>query len=389
MCNKAGVKTCSRCHGIRYCSTDCQQDDWAVHKLVCKQFTKFGDDQRRSPTQVRAIFFPDTAKRPRFTWLGGPPSGAEINSPASSAASGGGARLLGMNLDSVLDNNPVLHRPLESEIFIMSGRQPPGLRHMLPAQNRPNKSVGAIDPEMESFWTGSLFACGDHDLTPADFRHIVDYLRMECYREAILVLAPSSDETVQGVRLNCAGDTKICLRPHSEVFHVGISMLDDPNTLSSTIGQRIGIPLVAKGVPKAGGLPWHDRRFGPRVTDASDWNWHGCLFTRFEMRPRVEFTPRSFVVARVDRKPLYRMHAHAIVMYCYERMLGRQIVYEDPLGDPELEEIAEGARSAVNDDGIWGVSEDDFRQWYSTWAERPYARALMEREPGVGSPYDV
>ena len=33
--SKEHLRECSRCHGIRYCSKDCQAADWSVHKPAC------------------------------------------------------------------------------------------------------------------------------------------------------------------------------------------------------------------------------------------------------------------------------------------------------------------------------------------------------------------
>lgn len=39
-CNKCGktedLSRCSRCKQVRYCSRNCQLNDWACHKLSCK-----------------------------------------------------------------------------------------------------------------------------------------------------------------------------------------------------------------------------------------------------------------------------------------------------------------------------------------------------------------
>lgn len=35
ICGKIGSKQCSRCHIQRYCSIDCQKNDWVKHKNIC------------------------------------------------------------------------------------------------------------------------------------------------------------------------------------------------------------------------------------------------------------------------------------------------------------------------------------------------------------------
>ena len=34
------MKVCSRCNIIRYCSRECQSQDWSNHKLICIKSTK-------------------------------------------------------------------------------------------------------------------------------------------------------------------------------------------------------------------------------------------------------------------------------------------------------------------------------------------------------------
>jgi hypothetical protein len=34
-CDQLGMKLCSRCHDVRYCSRACQKRHWKLHKTVC------------------------------------------------------------------------------------------------------------------------------------------------------------------------------------------------------------------------------------------------------------------------------------------------------------------------------------------------------------------
>lgn len=35
-CRKDGKLLCGRCRKVRYCSPECQKDDWKRHKIYCK-----------------------------------------------------------------------------------------------------------------------------------------------------------------------------------------------------------------------------------------------------------------------------------------------------------------------------------------------------------------
>ncbi|KAF2660386.1 hypothetical protein K491DRAFT_711878 [Lophiostoma macrostomum CBS 122681] len=70
MCNEPGIKRCTGCRNAQYCSTECQQRDWTLHKLLCEQFADFLEG-RPSEAHYRAIVFPVDASdaKPRFMWL--------------------------------------------------------------------------------------------------------------------------------------------------------------------------------------------------------------------------------------------------------------------------------------------------------------------------------
>lgn len=65
-CNKPGLYICSLCRNARYCSRECQEKDFGLHKLLCKSFAELGP--RPGPKCFRGIFFPADDIRPRFVW---------------------------------------------------------------------------------------------------------------------------------------------------------------------------------------------------------------------------------------------------------------------------------------------------------------------------------
>lgn len=66
-CSEKGTLTCTGCNDIRYCSPECQQADWATHKISCGALLR--DLGPRPSADVRRIvaFLPDENK-PRFVW---------------------------------------------------------------------------------------------------------------------------------------------------------------------------------------------------------------------------------------------------------------------------------------------------------------------------------
>lgn len=66
-CKGGTAKRCVRCLSISYCSKECQEKDFAVHKLLCKAFAQ--QPSRPSPLHRRAIFFPADQEKPQMIWM--------------------------------------------------------------------------------------------------------------------------------------------------------------------------------------------------------------------------------------------------------------------------------------------------------------------------------
>lgn len=58
---------CGQCRSTWYCCRECQRADWTFHKHLCREFKDF--QTRPEPNSVRAIFFPEDDKAPKFVWL--------------------------------------------------------------------------------------------------------------------------------------------------------------------------------------------------------------------------------------------------------------------------------------------------------------------------------
>lgn len=66
-CPEVATKSCGTCKNISYCSLECQQADWPVHKSVCKIFQAF-TTPRPSANMRRVIVFLPENKKPQFMW---------------------------------------------------------------------------------------------------------------------------------------------------------------------------------------------------------------------------------------------------------------------------------------------------------------------------------
>jgi hypothetical protein len=66
-CTDVATKVCGGCKDISYCSPECQQADWNVHKLLCKGFKDFAQPAPSANMRRIVVFLPDE-KKPRFMW---------------------------------------------------------------------------------------------------------------------------------------------------------------------------------------------------------------------------------------------------------------------------------------------------------------------------------
>ncbi|KAF2649904.1 hypothetical protein K491DRAFT_721233 [Lophiostoma macrostomum CBS 122681] len=269
----------------------CQEDDWSIHKLVCKQFIKLGNPP--GPRYQRVIFFSDTEKRPRFAWVplpGFTPAAvhAEVErvrrpfprctvetiavpDPAMMGADG----LWGMDSIETIREDSIFHCPEHPKINI--SRHP--LRYS-PFLARPNRSITVVNPELGPVWTGPIIttAFNDRNLIPADFRRVVDLLRMNFVcKKTYLKLLDEDDKGLMGVRLSCEGDQRVCRRPYMEEFRIPTESTKIM-PLPSGVGERVGIPLFVVQCPRVMGMPWLDRRFssGEKILESS-YNLSGLL----------------------------------------------------------------------------------------------------------------
>lgn len=67
ICMKKHTSRCRDC-GARYCSENCQKQDWKRHKMVCKAFNNWDYSTRPSDDHFLGLVFPTDRKKPELLW---------------------------------------------------------------------------------------------------------------------------------------------------------------------------------------------------------------------------------------------------------------------------------------------------------------------------------
>ncbi|ESZ93904.1 hypothetical protein SBOR_5725 [Sclerotinia borealis F-4128] len=72
ICDKPKTNFCQRCMSAKYCSKECQADDFPIHKLLCAEYERMSKSTRPTPNAKIAFFFgaPMTGEtpKPKLIW---------------------------------------------------------------------------------------------------------------------------------------------------------------------------------------------------------------------------------------------------------------------------------------------------------------------------------
>ncbi|KAK7996506.1 spindle pole body interacting protein [Apiospora arundinis] len=251
ICGAFSAKPCSHCCSTAYCSPECEQTDWPIHKTPCSYFQNFRAC-RPSGSHYLGIWFPMTGDRqrpPELCWLQAEEVEKGIFEPAQTQVDLM-LRVPGRPAGCSPDNSAV--HVVRSNILRGRPRLPDSLHIMYLDQDKnddgllkvnetlPQNLASAKKKEEEEGgiqWKGPLLvylkagtdfdAPNMADVTLTDYRDAIDYLSY--YRPALsgslidlvggLTAHPDASsygddeyimtrltQKVQGVRINCVGD---------------------------------------------------------------------------------------------------------------------------------------------------------------------------------------
>jgi hypothetical protein len=137
--------------------------------------------------------------------------------------------------------NPVLERSHEDiELCARLALDEPGKRKL---SGEVTASVGSIDWELMKIYRGPLLFYGDKiHLDMMSFRHIIDEMRDE-YHYNYMNAEAEIPGSIDGVRVNCAGDCDITGRPEYEVMKHTNEVFTIGSKFSIPVADKIGLPL--------------------------------------------------------------------------------------------------------------------------------------------------
>ena len=301
--------------------------------------------------------------------------------------------------------NPVSEEPLANTVYVgyRDDFRVPG--------SKPSKSVTSVIATKPAL----VFDCrspvithgmvGPHvpqtayrDLDMTDFRTITDYFisiapsktasrdpDMLDFRSIVDCFPPTdpqqtTGETVLGVRINCVGDHEMLKKRKFEPVQVSFTDAIFSEHHTSSIADRIGLPLFTRRLSPDPGWASTKRynRFDnvdatflhvccdPKSKDPLGWGWAPA-----EWQSRVGST----IVVRQDKKPLSPLHVEALCHYCQFEL---QPLFGDSIGENY-------PKPPMSQDAVLThITRAAFTQFWYRWLSE-----WGRRRDEVPFPYDV
>lgn len=375
-------RRCAVCKS-NYCSQACQKEDWPSHKLFCKSFPDFAN--RPNPDARRAIFFPVEDQPPRFVWLKTEWKIDEDDGIRWHSAHY--KEFIGPGLWNTVwvQNNGMRGRTRTDALNAL-------VREAAIPEGCPlNKAViqAAGKRFIHFAWRGPILVTkkeglgmtGDPEHLDVDMADVGDTLDVLCSYSNINInfAKPMKTWKLQGVRVNCPGEVELYGRPEFEQAVIPDEWREgwasttpgfkgrNPVTAISPISQKIGLPVRI--------FPCHDKDHAPieynhssshaarlmlriNTNDLTSWGWAARPF---------QDAIGSFMIIRVDGKPLLREHGEALVMFCSE--------YLQPL----IEHSMELGTAADRQIALDRMTKDNFLRF---WEEYDLIQRNLARSTG-------
>ncbi|GAB7335189.1 hypothetical protein MBLNU13_g07614t1 [Cladosporium sp. NU13] len=261
-CMEKATKVCGGCKDISYCSPECQQADWHVHKLLCKPFKDFAQPAPSANMRRIVVFLPDE-KKPRFMW-------APVKRHYSGYSLDGRPLAPWENIDkaSVTDTEHPM-KPADTDINAWTG-QPLGYTIQVQFDDdfqahysERNQAVVSATMGMDALgWRGPIIAyCGTlrggdhdaqdivelHDMDTRAYSHLVAYLvnHWNGTPEQKLRRGPK----VKCVKVACKGEIEKGLPSHQVVSVPRSHPIFNGGGAPSEVSKLVSMPLLTSKYP--------------------------------------------------------------------------------------------------------------------------------------------
>lgn len=373
-CGEPGARQCSGCKGIRYCSIECQQADWPLHKVLCKSFKDFSIDSRPSPNMRRVVAFLPTESKPKFMWLPvkiEPGDDGDIETvDTSSFPPFTTLRIMPIKTNSLLGT--------DLDYLLQLGYD----ESFLDSYPWATAAVASATNKRASFrWAGPMFAiCGKGKGFNGISMASVEDMDLRAYADVLAYFIDYDNDTpehkarkgpkVSGIKVTCNGERRLY---DTDVFSKVLVPRSHPMFESQTsvapISKLIDLPLHTVKCPtnptfnQVGDAdnqmvtfmnlccdPNDDGGPSSRTPGSLGWGWAPKAWQR---------DVGNVLVVRADRKPLDEETVEAFADFCMDKL--------QPLFEHSLEvagpEVAPEQRGRARQRVLAEITPTKWKEW--------------------------
>lgn len=388
MCNEVGLRACSGCKSVSYCSIECQQTDWPVHKLLCKFQA---DLQPPTERHRRGILFPADLTAPQFVWVSCDQRQAEEGEPAWEHSdvkpflgSGNPSPLRYLVQRNVLRSRDIGHtiEIVGRDAFLIDG-------------SILNQSIVRVTNGVAPHtWKGPILALRkkglaadplhyDH-ITMSDLREVVDYF-LTYGDEAVGRTDQTKRTKVKGVRISCEADqTVFRAKKYISVQVPREHPVFTQPTPSCGISKLVELPVLVRKYPadkawakdesiSGTGYSNQAATFLHLNTDPNSRLLMGWGWAPMQWQNNVG----SVLVVRADGKDLSPHHCEVLCSFCQFKM--------QPLFEDSIEADMDSEQPMSKDAVLQQMTKEKFERYFTQ-----YRASLLAVDPSwsaTKSPY--
>ena len=366
VCDEETSSKCIGCYSSPYCTTECFETDYLLHKLLCLQY-QGARAQGSSDAVTRAILFPDTCDKPRFDWV------------STEWITKG---YLKNTADGPLGEGEI--EMIQIRCTYRSGK-PMRIYRLKDSRNCANNSIMRVTGGQASHvWTGRVLAVVEPalslELDMPGFRILCDFLRSYTPLRNQYLASAASFKKIKAVRINGEGFRSRFESPNRPFRPVSIL----PAHPVFSAKECCDLPAMA-GIALY--IHRYDIKFYPgefenklasKITRCGDitskewgqtrWPWKGVR--------------NAALIVRQDGKDLLPQHVEALCAWCQNYL--EKVISSDAVKDANTEESGghENAKRVIEQ-----AARESFENHWMSFSEKK--AFIDENWKNVPSPYEI